>query len=58
MKCEDTGRELKSVGDLACRHSLRPGLHQKTKDVETIILGKRGEGRDRIGLFHISGNIE
>jgi hypothetical protein len=58
VKREHAGRDLESVGDLACRHSLRPGLHQEPKDVETAILGERGERRDSIRLFHISTNIE
>jgi hypothetical protein len=38
MKGEHTWRELESAGNLACRHTLRSGLHQEAKDVETIIL--------------------
>ena len=58
MKCEHTGRELESPGDLASRHSLGSGLHQEAEDVEAIILRESGQSRDGIGLFHISRNIE
>jgi len=58
VKREHAGRELESVGDLACGHSVRPSLDQEPKDIETAILGKRGERRDSIRLFHISTKCE
>jgi len=58
MKCKHTGRELKSAGNLAGRHSVRAGLHQQAEHVETIILRERGESCDSISLFHIPTNIE
>jgi hypothetical protein len=58
MKGEHTWRELESAGNLACRHTLRSGLHQEAKDVETIILRESSERSDGIDLFHISTNIE
>ena len=58
MKGERIGRELENAGDLACGHSLPPGLHQQPEYVEAIILRQRGKRRDRIRLFHISTNIE
>jgi hypothetical protein len=58
MKGEGIRREFESAGDLACGQSLRPGFHQQSEYVETIILGERGKSRDGICLFHISTNIE
>src|SRR5262249_23560569 len=58
MEGERVRREFESVGHLACRHSLRPGLHKQPKHLEAIVLGERGERSDNICFFHISTNIE
>ena len=56
MKRQRVRRELEGVGDAAGGHALRPGLHQQAEDIEAIVLGEGGQGRDGIGLFHISTN--
>jgi hypothetical protein len=51
-------RQFERRGNLARRHSLRSRLDEKSKRVEPIVLGEGGEGRDGVGSFHISTNIE
>ena len=58
MKRQGVGREAKAFSDLTGSHAFRPGLHKQTEDIETVILGERGQGRDSLRRFHISANIE
>jgi hypothetical protein len=43
---------------LTGRQALGPGLHQGAEHIEPVVLSQGGEGRERIGLFHISAIIE
>jgi hypothetical protein len=58
MKCQCVGRELELARDCTGGKPLRSRLHQQTEYIETAILGERGQGRDGIGVFHISMVIE
>jgi len=52
------GGKPERVGDLTGRHAVGPGLHQQTKNIQSIVLGERRQGRDGMVLFHISVFIE
>src|SRR3974390_3668139 len=58
VECERVGRQSKATGDMACRHSIRPGLDQQTKYVEAVVLRQRGEDCDGVLLSHSSIFIE
>src|SRR3974390_3417087 len=58
VECERVGRQSKATGDMACRHSLRPGLDQQAEYVEAVVLRQGGEDRDSVLLSHNSISIE
>ena len=58
MKRQRIWREAKPFSDLTSRHAFRAGLHQKAKHFEAVVLSQGGQGRNCIGHFHISMNIE
>jgi hypothetical protein len=51
-------RNAERLGDFACCHSRRTGLHKQPEYIETVILCERSESRDGLRFFHTSTNIE
>jgi hypothetical protein len=58
MKGQRVRGEIERIGNGASRHAVTPGFDQKAEHVEAIVLGQRRQGRQRVGLFHISIFIE
>jgi len=58
VECKRVGRQSKATGDVACRHSLRPGLDQQAEYVKAVVLRQGGEDRDSILPSHNSMFIE
>src|SRR5215467_14823440 len=58
MKGQRVRRELQRARHLAGRHSVRSGLDEQAKHVETTVLGEGGQGRHGVSFFHNSTNIE
>src|ERR1051326_7202823 len=58
MEGQRVGGETELLGHLAGGHALRAGLDQQAKDLQAIVLGKRGQSRNGFWCFHISTNME
>jgi hypothetical protein len=58
VKGERIGRKSDRRRNLSGLHAVRSRLDQEPIRLQAMILGKRGQRGDGMGLFHISTNIE